>query len=398
MPVALRLVGALVRASLPLVFSTTMALTIDGQVIQGPRGGSPAAEVVNKMFTDFETLYDWPASVSKYLKEVVGIKTTYDFITAFRTEKDWDKFFDAEIREGQIAVGRGVKGRVVQAFEAIVDAQKLAAKNKALGEDNADLDVPLGSGEIKAQIVRFWSKHKVKPPSAKFPGDLLISRLTREMDRRFLHLADMYKVKGIETERRAQSKKHELGHGLQFNQDAAEVEELRPSTVSGYLDGMDMYMLGLAIWGSKPLDNAPDPVANPETRDTNPEDYVHFPWQFSIDYCHRANKFSMDALAVLPTDQVLAMLEKRDREERSIWVAKIRESEKLTLGQIFKVTFEKREQRWIFDAEKKPTQGSGSANQTGAPDPAAQGKHHGSQGEADARRGRWRRRWRWRQR
>ena len=73
MPVALRLVGALVRASLPLVFSTTMALTIDGQVIQGPRGGSPAAEVVNKMFTDFETLYDWPGCLLFEQRELLEL-------------------------------------------------------------------------------------------------------------------------------------------------------------------------------------------------------------------------------------------------------------------------------------------------------------------------------------
>ena len=150
---------------------------------------------------------------------------------------------------------------------------------------------------------------------------------------------------------------------MQYAQPASELETARPHTVGAYLAGLRMYMLALAIWGSKPFEPPPQ---NEETRETKPEHYVHFPWQFSLDYCHRAQKFASDALEELPAKSVYEMVKKRDEEERDIWVDKIRNTESLTLGQIFREVYQRREERWVFDSTKRsgaaaPSGGSGAS-------------------------------------
>ena len=115
----------------------------------------------------------------------------------------------------------------------------------------------------------------------------------------------MLKIKGVDFERRAQAKKQEVGKGLTFTQDAQDTEAERLQTVTAYLAAVRMYMLALAIWGAKPRESAPTEA---ETRETKPELYVHFPWQFSLDYANRAESFAMNALTELSAQQAFANL------------------------------------------------------------------------------------------
>ncbi len=55
-----------------------------------------------------------------------------------------------------------------------------------------------------------------------------------------------------------------MGGGLQYRAPAEEVEADRPETVTAYLSALAMYMLALAMWGSKPRDPSP---AEQESRD-----------------------------------------------------------------------------------------------------------------------------------
>ena len=317
---------------------------ISGVAVEPPKD-MPKPEETDAMYAELEKLYKWPKALSKYLKEVIEIDSPEDFVAAFRTERDWDRFNDADIKDdlnNNAVIGRGVKGRVARAHKAFQDATEAARKQKAQGEDNSDLNVLLDPKDIKEMITRFWRKHKIKFPSDQMPGDLLLSRVAREMERRFFHITNIMKVKGVDVERRGQTKKKEIGGGLQYTATAEEVDVDRPETVTAYLAAMAMYMLALAIWGSKPRDPQP---AEEESRETDPVDYVYFPYQHSLDYVHRANKFVVEALAELSAPQVFTMLRKRDEEERTMWVDKVRGSDKPTLGQIFKEIYDRREQR-----------------------------------------------------
>lgn len=254
-----------------------MPLIIDGQQVRGPRRGTPTAQTTAALYTELDADNSWDKAISTYLKEVVEIKSVYDFLTAFKTDKDWDNFFDAEIKDaGGRALGRGAKGRVLQAYEVIKDARDAAARIKTQGEDTRDLDAPLKSDGNDQPIF-------------KVPGDALISRVAKEREWRFLHITDVLKVKGVETERRAQARKQEVGKRLPYTQPAGAVAESRPETVTCYLNALGMYMLAVAVWGSK-LRDPPGHNGAPvvETRDADPENYVEFPWQSSINFFHRA--------------------------------------------------------------------------------------------------------------
>ena len=334
------------------------SLTVSGIAAAAP-AAMPKAADADAMYAELERVWQWPKALSKFLREEEDIWCPEDFVAAFKTDRDWDRFNDREIKDtdnSNRVIGRGMKGRVFRAHEALKEAQEQASKLKHIGEDSKDLDVILDSKDIKEMIARFWHRHKISFPTDEMPGDLLLSRVAREMERRFLHLTDVLKVKGVDVERRAQTKKTDIGKGLTYTAEAKELDASRPETVAAYLAALRMYTLALAIWGAKGRDPAP---TDAETRETNPEDYVHFPWQFSLDYVHRADRFVSAALGELSAAEVFRMLKKRDEEERDMWVERIRNTETPTLGQVFKEIYERRQQRWIFDKNRKGPSQSG---------------------------------------
>ena len=210
----------------------------------------PTGADTDAMHAELERIWQWPKSLSKWLCEEEEIKCPEDFLAAFKTDRDWDRFNDQTIKDADKqnkVIGRGMKARVARTHAAIQDAQAQAEKQKQLGEDSKDLDVLLDAKDIKDMILRIWARHKVKFPSDQMPGDLLLSRVVRELERRFLHVTDVLKIKGVDLERRAQAKKQEVGKGLTFTQDAQDTEAERPQTVTAYLAAVRMYMLALAI-------------------------------------------------------------------------------------------------------------------------------------------------------
>ncbi len=318
-----------------------MALSIGGIVAQGPKTYS--ADDIAAFYNQLHETWEIPKCVCAYLKEELEIQSPEDMLACFTSDRDWEKFNDVEIKDSEKAdanVKRGPRGKVYRAFLALKAAQNTGQKQRERGEDSADLDSMLDPKDIKEMTRRFWHRHKLVFSSDEMPGDILLSRVVREMERRFLHNADVLKVKGVATERRGKNKKKAIGDtGLTFQESAAEAEFARPATVGAYLAGLRMYMLALAIWGSKAIEPAP---RDEETRETKPETYVQFPWQFSQDYCHRAQRFANDALEELAAKEVYGMVRKRDEEEREMWADAIRNTESSTLGQIFREIYERR--------------------------------------------------------
>ncbi len=331
-------------------------LVIRGVQVQTPDGPVQQADI-DAFYAKLEMSFaPWPKAMSTYMREEMEIFGPEDLVAAFRTDRDWDRFNDAQIKDPANQdknVSRGARARVLRAFQSIKEADDRAAKQRQLGEDSADLDVMLDAKDLKEMCKSFWTRHKMIFKGDEMPGDQLLSRIVREMERRFLHNTDVLKVKGVNVERRAQGKHKALGDtGLYRKEDAAEVVVQRPQTAPAYLSGLRMYMQRLAIWVSKQMDPQP---RDAENRESKPEKYVNFPWQFAYDYCHRARKFADDALEELPAKDVFQMVKKRDEEERDIWVDEIRNSENRTLGEIFRVTYERREERWTFDKSRRST-------------------------------------------
>ncbi len=47
-------------------------------------------EAIAAFYTVLGKNYEWDPAISKYLQETLEIKNVYDFLAAFKTDKDWD--------------------------------------------------------------------------------------------------------------------------------------------------------------------------------------------------------------------------------------------------------------------------------------------------------------------
>ncbi len=292
-------------------------VVLDGLTVKGPDGTIGDKDAADVLFTQLEHTWQWSPEVTKYLREELECETAHDLLTAFRTPGDWSDCYKADIKlaaDPAKQVKRGKRARVAQCHEKLMSTQKEAADIKAKGEEAVDFDIPLKSDVIRKMNEAFWNRHKITSPLKKIPGDLLISRLYKELDKRCLHVTDLPKIKGVVWERKAESRKEKVADQLYLERTPDAQEESRPQTVRAYLECMEMCMLALAIVGAKPFDPAPKEA---ETRETDPSDYVNFPYQHSVDYLHQANTFVTDAQQVHSAAQVYQMLKRRDIEERS---------------------------------------------------------------------------------
>ena len=337
-------------------------LVLDGQPILGLDGAVGDETAADELFAKLEATYRWGAQITAYLRKVLMVETLHDFLSTFRSEKAWDDFYAADIKQadGNTQVPRGLRSRVSQAHDKIKAAQQTAADLRTKGEEAVEWDKTLKSDEIKAKVQAFWDRHKLMPVLSKMPGDLLISRLTKEIEKRFLHITELLKIKGVLWERRSNTSRQKVGDNLYTDVAPDQQDEVRPETVKAYLEVMEMYMLALAIVGATPVH--PSPTAA-ETKEADPSDYVVFPYQYSIDYLHRANRFVNAALEVHPASRVYTMLQKRDEEERGEWVTKIRTDDKRTIGKIFKEIYHARNEVWRFEADAQARQPGGVAPQ-----------------------------------
>ena len=336
------------------IVPVSSGLVIDGQPIAGPDGVHGDATVANEIFANLERQWSWGTHVTKYLREELECETIHDLLNAFKSEQDWTDFYRADLKDDAgKQISRTRRSRVSQCHEKLIKTQKQAADIKAKGEEAVDFDKPLGSEKLKKMHEAFWNRHRLTTPVTKMPGDLLISRLWKELDKRFLHQTDLLRIKGVMWERTSETTKKKAGENLYYEvTPEQQQDEAKAETVRNYLDAMEMYMLALAIAGSAPVSPLPmteGKVMIPESRDTDPSDYVVFPYQHAVDYCFRAQVFTTDALQVYNASQVFTMLKERDREDRGRWVQKIRNEEKRTLGKIFKEVYAARENAWTFD-------------------------------------------------
>ena len=288
-------------------------LTIDGIEIAGPEGAIGNSEEADKLFNKFEDFWKWGPHLTLYLRKELFCENVHDFVTAFKREADWAEFYRADIKDdASKQVPRGLRSRVAQAHQRTVKAPAQAADLKTKGAQATDFDTPLDSNDIKDMVKRFWLRHKLKIMLEQMPGDLLISRIFKELEKRFLHITDILKIKGVKWERRVHEGKKKVAEHLYTDANAADQDKDNlPATVQAYLQALEMYMLAMAIVGSKPLEPQP---AQAETREADPSDYLLFPYDFSIQYCHRATTFANNALCAHSASTVFQMLKERDEE------------------------------------------------------------------------------------
>ena len=176
-----------------LLRAMATGLTVDGQPIQGLDGAVGDTIVADALYKRLEDTYKWGPDITKYLREVLILETIHDFLSAFKSEKSWDDFYDADIKQTSDSkpVPRGLRSRVSQAYTKVKAAQQSAADLRSKGEEVMDFDKPLKSDDIKKKVQAFWDRHKLMLVLSKMPGDMLISRIAKELEKRFLHITDL---------------------------------------------------------------------------------------------------------------------------------------------------------------------------------------------------------------
>ena len=120
---------------------------------------------------------------------------------------------------------------------------------------------------------RFWSRYKVRYPAWVKPGDLLVSRLSREIGKRLLTVQDVWKTRTLLHQKRSKQKKTVVGEVTLM---MGEAEEPDPVThdLGTYLQLLFTLMLGYALAGDQPH---PSPPTTPELRSSVSTTYVLVP-------------------------------------------------------------------------------------------------------------------------
>jgi len=206
-------------------------------------------------------------------------------------------------------------------------------------QSTAELDDLLEEVTLAGVQNQFWARHHMTYPSDMMPSDQLVSRCYRELERRLLTVYNIWTVKDRLHQVTTTRKRERVAAGANLWFFEEERESLPQKTAGKYLSLLHTYLLSLSIaGGGKRTDRDGMP---PETRGSDPADYIQVPWTTLEQYYHRAVRVSQ----LVPEGTRCQWLEKADVDERATWVQEFRESG-LPLGKVVQDNFHKRAALW----------------------------------------------------
>ena len=225
--------------------------------------------------------------------------------------------------------------RVAQAWTAV---NASASKAKEVSSDRVppDLDDLLEDTTLREVKQRFWKRHKLTHPPEIAPGDQLVSRCFRELDKGMLTVYNLWTVKDLMHQISHVRKRKQVGIDLYLMQEDGLNSQVHAKSVPKYLSLMYTYFLALAMAGSNRRPNAGE-----ESMGGDPTKMVAVPWEVLMKYYWRACRTSQS----LPERNRLSWLEKADTEERAEWVTRFRAGEQ-TLGEIVSDLMDRRAAHW----------------------------------------------------
>ena len=228
--------------------------------------------------------------------------------------------------------------RLRQAYAAMKKAEDEQDAIKKRGMDETDLDSLLPQLVLDDMGDRHYTRYHMCYPPWIFPSDQLLSRLSREMDKRLLRMQDVFKVRSQAQMSRAQKKKTVLDEGVEVTHNEADDHTYEAQTLKAYLSKLLTLIIAYVVAGSRRLTNQP---ATAEKRGLASTAYVDAPMDVMFRYYYRVQKFALD----LPGSIALKLTQSRDEAEREVWVDRHRNSEK-TLGEIVMQAMETRDALW----------------------------------------------------
>ena len=304
-----------------------------------------ASSQVTTEFRAIEAKYGWdPAIVDWLLADLgLGAKSVNDFVYALSTEDDAKSLIDSvsalDSSKKMLMMSR-VKQAWTKLRQQIKDEETLRVK----GYDETEMDTLLPQPALDSLQDVFYRRYRVSWPAHMMPSDQVLSRLSKELDKRALTVRDIWKVRSQAQQMKAQRKKQSLGAGIDILHAVAEDDKSGPQTLREYLDKLFTLMLAYAMVGAKGLKNAPDT----EPRGSDTLKYVEVPLDMCLKHHARVCKFAY----AVPYSVSLEMVVKREFGDREQWVDYFRTGD-LTLGAVIQKVYEVRDATWQVPEEFK---------------------------------------------
>jgi hypothetical protein len=202
----------------------------------------------------------------------------------------------------------------------------------------ADLDEMLSQPELHASADRFHERYKLSMPPHKAPADSLVSRLTRELQKRQLSVREIFSVKTQAMQASSVKRRQKLTERIDLVHHGEEAEVAVAETFDSFMLCLFILMLALSIAGCVKRTTAP---STQESRSSDACDFVEVPLDIMLRYHARVEEKALK----VPYSQRLAWVQDRDWQERSVWIDRFRNST-MSLGEIVRDIMRERESMW----------------------------------------------------
>ena len=229
--------------------------------------------------------------------------------------------------------------RLKRVWHAVRKQADLREADKGALSTN-DLDELLDSDELNDRKKAFWLRYHTSFPLEVQPGDQLISRVSREIAKFMLIVANFWLVRNMLHQIMTTRKRKHVAGDLYTDAPEETSEKDSQHDIQLYLSRMLTYMVALAIAGVGKKQGAP--ASSTETLGANSTDFVQIPLDIVMTYYYRTVKVA----GAMPYQLRLAHIQRLDTDERAEWVQLFREGN-LTLGQVIQRVMQKRDAHWI---------------------------------------------------
>eukprot|EP00971_Amphidinium_carterae_P169127 3350461-Amphidinium_carterae.2 len=159
-----------------------------------------------------------------------------------------------------------------------------AAAAQKRGREQDDLDLLLLEAVIIDLRKAFWARYRVAFRAFEEPSDYLLSRITKELEKRLLQVHPVFKVRTLTHQLRAEREKQRVTDGLVLVMQEQEEDPAPQHTVTQYLALHHTLMLAYARAGVTPID---PPPGVQETFGSDSTDYVLAPLDVLLKFHSR---------------------------------------------------------------------------------------------------------------
>ena len=297
-----------------------------------------ADEKVKKAFEELENKFGLDPLITKWIlgEDGLGAKSVDDFLYAATKPEELASV--AELAGVDTSKKLLMTSRVRQAWVSLKKATEESETLKRKSLDDVAMDEMLPQRELDDMGIKHYARYKMSWPPEVMPSDQIISRVTKEMDKRLLGVVNVWKVKTQSMQQRTVRKRAKLTGDLEVIL-GEEDEEGPAKDMTHYLAALHCLLIAYSIPGVKAKQS---PVEDGRGVDTCL--VVECPLDVLMRYFYRVQARAAE-FPGHAKHEALQWIVKHDEADRSLWVDKYRNSP-LTLGEVIRDTLIQREALW----------------------------------------------------